>query len=88
LVGLDASYDNLIEVLKLYDAGDLWPHQHRPRRSLVDLIPPPTPAEASCRLPLSLVEEGLQDLGLHQGASPKLEGPEVTGADQFPDCTS
>jgi hypothetical protein len=51
LIRPDASYDNLIEVLKLYDTGDLWPHRHRPRRPLVDLIPPPTLAEAEFLLP-------------------------------------
>jgi hypothetical protein len=51
LVRPDAGYDNLIDVLKLYDAGELWPHRHRPKKCLVELIPPPTRAEADSLLP-------------------------------------
>jgi hypothetical protein len=42
LVKADASYEELIEVLRLYDAGGVWPHRHRPRSSLIDFIPPPS----------------------------------------------
>ena len=41
LAKLDASYEELIGVLRFYDAGEVWPHRHRPRRSLVDLIHAP-----------------------------------------------
>ncbi len=41
LAKADASYEELIGVLRFYDAGEVWPHRHRPKRSLVDLIPAP-----------------------------------------------
>jgi hypothetical protein len=42
LVKAGTSYEELLELLRFYDAGGVWPHRHRPRRSLVDLIPAPT----------------------------------------------
>jgi hypothetical protein len=40
----EASFDQMIQTLRVYDEGNLWPHMHRPRASLVDLIPRPVTA--------------------------------------------
>ena len=44
LLSAGANYDHMIQTLRIFDEGGLWPHKHRPRASLVDLIPRPVTA--------------------------------------------